>query len=200
MVKKDLIKEKIKKSAEKLFNEKGYNRVSLRDIAKDINISVGNLTYHYKKKEDLIEIVIYEQYKEFKVPNPVDNIKELKDFFKYTIKFKKERFTFFGEFNRKLHINESFFKLQEQILKDINLFLCESFSILSKKEILRKDLSKKEKENIVNSIIIILIYGISYFDNLDIENSSEKTVFSLMEIVKVCLSEKGLKEYKTIIF
>lgn len=44
----------LKKSLE-LFNEKGVVNVSLRDIAKEITISVGNLQYHYKKREDILE-------------------------------------------------------------------------------------------------------------------------------------------------
>ncbi|MGB0524212.1 MAG: TetR/AcrR family transcriptional regulator [Flammeovirgaceae bacterium] len=53
-------KEKILKEAVRLFNEKGYAHVSLRDIAKAIGISQGNLTYHYKTKVMLM-MAIYER-------------------------------------------------------------------------------------------------------------------------------------------
>jgi len=46
----------IQKSIE-LFNEQGVVNVRIRDIAEALKISTGNLTYHYKTKQDLIHSV-----------------------------------------------------------------------------------------------------------------------------------------------
>lgn len=54
-------KQKILDTTRTLFNRYGYNSVSLRDIAKAVGISEGNLTYHFKKKEDLIEALLAEE-------------------------------------------------------------------------------------------------------------------------------------------
>ena len=51
------IKEKILITAKELFQTYGYNDVTMRNIADALHISVGNLTYHYKRKEDLIRCV-----------------------------------------------------------------------------------------------------------------------------------------------
>lgn len=37
-----------------MFNKTGIKSVSLRDIAKELGISYGNLTYHYPNKENII--------------------------------------------------------------------------------------------------------------------------------------------------
>ena len=55
MEKKKSTKQKILDTARTLFNEMGYNTVSLRDIAKTVGISEGNLTYYFQKKENLME-------------------------------------------------------------------------------------------------------------------------------------------------
>lgn len=47
-------KDKILQTALKLFNEKGYNNVTTRDIAAEMQISAGNLHYHFKHSEELI--------------------------------------------------------------------------------------------------------------------------------------------------
>lgn len=47
-------KEQILTTAVRLFNDKGYANVSLREIAKEAGTTIGNLTYHFPKKEDLI--------------------------------------------------------------------------------------------------------------------------------------------------
>ena len=48
------IREKIVDTAQAMFLEKDYDSVTMRDIAGRLGISVGNLTYHYPKKEDIL--------------------------------------------------------------------------------------------------------------------------------------------------
>lgn len=48
-------KQNILHTAIQLFNKKGVNNVTLRTIAEEMGISVGNLAYHYKNKEAIIE-------------------------------------------------------------------------------------------------------------------------------------------------
>ena len=48
-------RQKILDSARELFNVHGYNGVSLQDIADAVGISKGNLTYHFSKKEEIME-------------------------------------------------------------------------------------------------------------------------------------------------
>ena len=50
---KEDVKGQIAACARQLFGEKGFDGVSMRDVAQRMDMSVGNLTYHYKKKQDL---------------------------------------------------------------------------------------------------------------------------------------------------
>jgi len=52
--------EKIVDKALTLFNEKGVDQVSSLEISQSLNISYGNLTYHYKKKDDIV-LALYAQ-------------------------------------------------------------------------------------------------------------------------------------------
>ncbi|MCB0843844.1 MAG: TetR/AcrR family transcriptional regulator [Bacteroidetes bacterium] len=47
-------KEKILEIALQMFNERGVSEVGVREIARALSISVGNLSYHFPKKEDII--------------------------------------------------------------------------------------------------------------------------------------------------
>ncbi|MDR1605208.1 MAG: TetR/AcrR family transcriptional regulator [Gracilibacteraceae bacterium] len=58
-------RELIKAKAKELFNQRGYACVSLRDIAAACHISVGNLNYHFHRKELLIMEVQRGIYDEF---------------------------------------------------------------------------------------------------------------------------------------
>ena len=48
------IKQLIAEASRELFNANGYQKVTMRQIADRCGISVGNLTYHYPHKEDLL--------------------------------------------------------------------------------------------------------------------------------------------------
>lgn len=52
-------------AARALFNENGYHDVTIRMIALKMNMSSGNLNYHYKKREDIFEALYFEMVSEF---------------------------------------------------------------------------------------------------------------------------------------
>jgi AcrR family transcriptional regulator len=59
--------EKIKCQALRLFNEKGVDHVSSLEISQALNISYGNLTYHYKKKDDIVLALYIEMQAELNI-------------------------------------------------------------------------------------------------------------------------------------
>lgn len=52
--------QKILRAARILFNTEGVAKVSQRTICDHIAISPGNLTYHFKKRDDIIEALYFE--------------------------------------------------------------------------------------------------------------------------------------------
>lgn len=59
------IRNQIIEKAKKLFNEKGSYKVSLREIAKAAGTTIGNLTYHFPTKDDLIASLQTDLYNDF---------------------------------------------------------------------------------------------------------------------------------------
>lgn len=53
-------KPRILNTALRLFNELGLAKVTLRSIANEMGISQGNLCYHYKKREDILEALYHQ--------------------------------------------------------------------------------------------------------------------------------------------
>lgn len=74
-------KKKIIDQAILLLNEQGFANLRLQQLAKAMSISAGNLTYHFPRKEALVE-ALYEQFssdlsmitKEFKTPADLRSI------------------------------------------------------------------------------------------------------------------------------
>ena len=48
-----------------LFNELGYSQVTIRMIALQLNMSSGNLNYHFKKRENILEALYFEMVEVF---------------------------------------------------------------------------------------------------------------------------------------
>ncbi len=77
-------RERIVEAANRLFYEKGYNQTSFSDIANAIDISKGNMTYHFRSKDELLHAVLVHRIGEIEAeiqewkeacPDPVDRLK-----------------------------------------------------------------------------------------------------------------------------
>ena len=89
-------KKRILETTIRLFNRDGFANVSLPLIADIVTISLGNLTYHFKKKEDLIEniytlfqeelAIITKDYKQLSDLGEMDE--QLRDFYEFQQRFK----------------------------------------------------------------------------------------------------------------
>ncbi|MEO8108952.1 MAG: TetR/AcrR family transcriptional regulator [Ginsengibacter sp.] len=95
-------KQRILKISEKLFFEQGIANVRLQQIADNSGISIGNLAYHFKSKEVIVENVYSELLKELSELHSGDKIYEgLNGFDKYfseMYKFQKENGFYLNNF------------------------------------------------------------------------------------------------------
>lgn len=58
-------KQKILDASRYLFNNFGYNQVTIRMIASELEMSSGNLNYHFRKREDILEALYFEMVEVF---------------------------------------------------------------------------------------------------------------------------------------
>jgi AcrR family transcriptional regulator len=55
-----MTEKQILKTSLKLFNERGYHDVGMREIARELKLSPGNVTYYFKKKDDILFTLLQE--------------------------------------------------------------------------------------------------------------------------------------------
>ena len=193
-------KNKIIETSIKLFNEKGCLNTSTRHIAQELNISVGNLYYHYKNKEEIL-IEIFLQYlkivfKEITSLNhSQDEIFLLKNFLLDNIEADvKYRFLHL-ELNLLVITFPSFKKImQEQLQNEI---------ILIKKLIQHqifygyiKKLEEEEIDFLVSNSWIIACNNLSYWNLLsdDIVANSKNGSLNMFYLIKPYLTQKSLED------
>ena len=58
-------RQKILDTSRNLFNDLGYSQVTIRMIASKLNMSSGNLNYHFRKREDILEALYFEMVQVF---------------------------------------------------------------------------------------------------------------------------------------
>ena len=88
-------KQKILKASIQLFNANGMANVRLQQIANEIGISPGNLAYHFRNKEAIVEAINDELYQEAAeilstyrlFPNLIDFDNQLSKYFSFIQKY-----------------------------------------------------------------------------------------------------------------
>ena len=114
---------KILSTAQRLFNENGYRKVSLRKISDAIGISIGNLTYHFKKRDDILKALLENNLVELNT----DKAKSLDDLRLHLLQMTKG-----------IQANSFFFSDMSLQTMDDDLYEYNSSNVKKQKEILLK--------------------------------------------------------------
>jgi len=114
---------KILSTAQRLFNENGYRKVSLRMISDAMGISIGNLTYHFKKRDEILKALLENNLVELNT----DKAKSLEDLRSHLIQMTKG-----------IKANSFFFADMSLQTMDEELYEYNSNNVRKQKEILLK--------------------------------------------------------------
>lgn len=155
-MKKD-IKCEILEKAKQLFNQYGYNHVSMRQIADSLNISVGNLTYHFKKKEDLMETIVLSQHQGYiKFPAP-QNLEELNQLFIRVISYQTNNAFYFRDYTQIGQLSPKVKAIQTTVTLELQESLTFAFNHLKVAHLLIDDELPSQSESLMEVLMLISI-------------------------------------------
>ena len=157
-------KQKILDTARELFNERGYNAVSLKDIADALNISKGNLTYHFRKKEELMEALLTENQLE-ELPNSLHTLGDLDEAFRTMEKVVGQHSYYFLNYAQLSQLSESISEMQKTNYRMIRELLLQGFRNLHTAELFRPEAFSGEYDCIVDILCVSILYW-SPFESL----------------------------------
>ena len=195
---KENIKEKILLVSRELFNTYGYHEVTMRMIADKCNIGVGNLTYHYKKKIDIIYALLKEGEPTLSTSN-TKTIEELYHFISEMVDGVRKNHFFFSS-SQLQSLDESFFEANKQNVQKLHTAFISNLIEIQKANKLSEDFSKEEMEAYVS---LCMLSHISWA-NEEGKNSTytnlnfNQFVYYQLILLKPYLTEKGLIEFKNI--
>lgn len=185
----------ILETAKRLFNEWGYNNVSTRDLADELNISKGNLTYYFKKKEEIIETLLTESPHTC-VSKPPENLKELNEFFNDIQKGVQENAFYYWHYTQLPQVSPKIREIQNEVLQKYIEFMTQAFRILAYEGILREENSPGEYDRIIDVLLITSIYWVPFY-KLKGNETSNNFSFLAWGILSSFLTAKGQNEYQT---
>jgi len=196
-------KEIILETALKLFNSDGLSKVTLRTIANEMGISQGNLNYHFKKREEIIESLYFQLVHKIdeKMSENSSKIIELETllglssiimecFYAYRF-FMLDFVQIMRESNKiRKHYLQLTKKREEQFLV--------LFTVLVENEVLRKEILPNEYLFLYKRFQIL---GDFWISSAEVTNSrlSKKMIVEYSHIINQSifpyLTDKGKKEY-----
>jgi len=195
-------KEKIKNRSRALFNSKGFKNVTLREVAKELSISYGNVTYHFKTKYQLI-LSLYED-----MLRETEEILQTLDFDhllfgmldapNITFEISKKYLFLYVDF---IEIKRSYLDLSERLERDNNSRKQQYLLLLQQlrtQGILREDLTDSDLDYLMDLSGAMRTF---FFINLTPselahKNLKHKYVAYVNRLVFPYLSKEGVKQYQ----
>lgn len=198
-------KDKIIQASIKLFNKYGISEVSLRQIAEDIDISHGNLAYHYKNKRHIIDEIYTRMEKEMDeavFPGGDLSLQHVHHLYQRISRFQKRHRFFYMDM---LEITRRYPKIIERYRDTISLRSQQYIQLIN--HLIKKGLVKEEPEpgfyrSLFHSIWVMSTFWLQHKKILGEDHpliKSGSDIKHVWEIFLPHLTEKGLQEYKEII-
>ncbi len=188
-----------------LFNRKGFRNVTLREVAQELNISYGNVTYHFKTKHELI-VCLYEEMlletKEIIRTLNFDNLLSgLLEAPKTTFDISLKYLFFYVDF---IEIKRSYIDLAERLEQDNSSRKTEYLQILhhlKSQGLLRKELTNNDLEYLMElsgamrTFFFIKLKSSDFFSS----NLKYRYVSYINKLIYPYLSKQGLEMYNTLV-
>ena len=181
-------KEHILLSAGRLIADKGYANVSMRDIAKEADVSLGLLTYYYITKDNLFTALaaklisnIFDDIKEdlHSEGNALEKMKTIADSFERVLRSDRVRTKLLVEFMSQSLWNKSFRKYVNMLYDEVAKILRKD--VLRDEIIANNELLKKYTPELLSKVILGALFG-TQFEMMLFENMSEKEIDDMFSV------------------
>lgn len=155
------IRQEILETAKKLFNERGFNIVSTRDISEALGISKGNLTYHFKKKEDIMEAILLETTYS-PPPNAPTTLAEMDAFFLDMQQVVQENAFYFWHHAQLAQLSPKIREKQHSIYHSNVEKLMQALQTLNADGIVREEITTNEYSRLIDTLLLSIIYWMPF--------------------------------------
>ena len=198
-------KEQILMTAVQLFNDKGYANVSLREIAREAGTTIGNLTYHFPKKEDLILTLLDTLHTKFILDIPKDKhraelLSQLLNSFLTAEQNEKEHPFYYKNIYELTMCSEILAERNKIFQKDLYDYYIQIFTKLKKDGVLRKSVRSCD----ISSMAYMIVLSTAVWLQSNTPYSNEllpdiRISVSLCHMIQANISEEYEEEFEKLV-
>lgn len=147
--------------AKTLFSQQGYNAVSIGEIAGALGISKGNVTYHFKRKEDIMEALLAEAKPTF-FQEPPRTMEEL-DAFLEDMEQARENYAFYFQHHAQLgQLSPAIRARQQAIYHSQSALFAQALSILARQGMFRGEDFPGAYARVADTIFLTSLYWLPF--------------------------------------
>lgn len=193
---KENIKTEILETSRQLFNKHGFASVPMRKIASECNISVGNLTYHYPHKLDILCALMEDIQPKMEVRD-IHSLTTLISYLRQMLDGIKKN-AFFFTISDMQRINEECFEINAETIKKLHQNLITSLNNLLEDGILQV----QNADDIFEDIVSFWMLSHITWTNEDYQKSVYKQtnlyqfLLQHLTLLSPYMTQSGKDEYK----
>lgn len=141
-------RELILQTARRMFNEHGYRAVTMRALANELGIGVGNVTYYFACKHDIVDALMDEPMAALEVAPPVCTFEQIHALFSFMLEtLKRDSFYFLDpEFQTEARHLENHGRLAAMIR--------EGLANLTQAGYFREDFTEETRETLLRLLLM----------------------------------------------
>lgn len=189
------VKQDILDTALRLFNERGYNAVSMRAIAQALGISVGNLTYHYKRKEDLVEALVAQRHQHYKKPQAPQSLMALHETFVRLLRHHAENAYYFRHYTQFAQVSEQVRKQQRDVTKDFHAMVLGCFATLRKSGLMQPELQPGQDQCTAGTLMMLTVQDTLRYTGPVAHTEENTRLLCLWSVLLPLLTGAGKGQY-----
>jgi Transcriptional regulator len=190
------LKNKILNKALELFNTYGYESVKMRDISGALNISPGNLTYHYKKKDDIIYAIVQQQCRDHQSRKYTEDMtfEELNDLLQANVEHQKKYFFYFNNITELPRKYPEIAKIQANIKREFYHLLKNVFQNSVRKGYMKPEPCAGAYDDLAFAIISIIVFWTqeTFLQN-DFVSTPKELLSVVWNIIRPTLTAEGVR-------
>lgn len=150
-------REDILRSAQALFMEKGYNGVSMRDIAEAAGIRVGNLTYHFPRKELLVEALFEARESRIQTPGSLDTPGDLIAYLRHLLTVQRTTSFYFDSYIQLSQTSERLRQFQCGRMERLRGLFLTSLRAMAQRGVIPPEARPGDMERRVEMLLTVLM-------------------------------------------
>ena len=190
-------RQRILRCAEALFQEKGYNGVSMRDIAEAAGIKVGNLTYYFPKKERLVEALFNGGSGQAYRPEALSSPEDFIAYFRHLLKVQRRHAFYFDSYVQLSQSSALLRRTQLELLEALRRLFLDGLGRLAEQGQAAPERYAGELEDRTEALLQLLMLRLPGQERRETAEAADEALLRRLALVMGCgsfsFSEKSEK-------